>query len=54
LKVTGARFSANHASNFLPITGDLPQDQEKLLTLVDKVIQTRDEGLLRPEWRRGL
>lgn len=54
LRVTGARFSANHASNFLPIVGDLPRDQEGLLARVDRVLETGDEGLLRPEWRRGL
>lgn len=54
LRVTAARFSANHASNFLPITGDLPADHARLLALVDRVLETGDEGLLRPEWRRGL
>jgi radical SAM superfamily enzyme YgiQ (UPF0313 family) len=54
LEVTGARFSANHASNFLPVTGNLPQDKARLLALVDRVLETHDEGLLRPEWRRGL
>lgn len=54
LDVTGARLSANHASNFLPIKGDLPGDKARLLALVDRVLETRDEGLLRPEWSRGL
>jgi len=54
LTVTHARFSANHASNFLPIKGDLPADKERLLALVDRVLASHDDGLLRPEWRRGL
>jgi hypothetical protein len=54
LEVTNARFSANHASNFLPVTGNLPQDKTRLLALVDRVLKTRDENVLRPEWRRGL
>lgn len=54
LDVTAVRFSANHASNFLPLKGNLPEDKERLLALVDRVLETRDEGLLRPEWRRGL
>ena len=54
LDVTGARLSANHASNFLPIKGDLPGDKARLLALVDRVLATGDEGLLRPEWSRGL
>ncbi len=54
LTVTAARFSANHASNFLPIKGDLPGDKERLLALVDRVLDSHDDGLLRPDWRRGL
>ncbi|MBP7382111.1 radical SAM protein [Myxococcota bacterium] len=54
LTVTQARFSANHASNFLPIKGDLPGDKERLLALVDRVLDSHDDGLLRPDWRRGL
>jgi len=54
LTVTAARFSANHASNFLPIKGDLPADKARLLALVDQVLASHDDGLLRPEWRRGL
>lgn len=54
LDLTHARFSANHASNFLPVTGDLPDDKARLLALVDRVLETHDENLLRPEWRRGL
>ncbi len=54
LTVTAAHFSANHASNFLPIKGDLPGDKERLLTLVDRVLDSHDDGLLRPDWRRGL
>lgn len=54
LEVTGARFSANHASNFLPITGDLPGEKGRLLGLVERVLMEKDEELLKPEWRRGL
>jgi radical SAM superfamily enzyme YgiQ (UPF0313 family) len=53
-RVTAARFSANHASNFLPITGDLPRDRDSLLALVDDVLAARDDSRLRPEWHRGL
>ncbi len=53
-KVTRARFSANHASNYLAIKGDLPADRDRLLELCDRVLRDGDESLLRPEWRRGL
>ncbi|MFC1609496.1 radical SAM protein [Myxococcota bacterium] len=51
---SSCRFSANHASNYLPIRGDLPADKVALLTLLDEVIQCGDERLLKPELLRGL
>ena len=51
---SACRFSSNHASNYLPIRGDLPQDREHLLALLDEVLGARDERLLRPERYRGL
>lgn len=54
IDVTGARFSANHASNYLPIKGDLPEDKERLLALVDRVLDTGDDSSLKPEWMRAL
>jgi len=54
LTVTSARFSANHASNFLPIKGNLPADKSRLLALVDQVLESHDDDMLRPDWRRGL
>jgi radical SAM superfamily enzyme YgiQ (UPF0313 family) len=53
-QVTGARFSANHASNYLPLKGDLPADQARLLALVDRILDSGDDSCLRPEWARGL
>lgn len=54
LHVTAARFSANHASNYLPLTGDLPADRPRLLAQIDRILAAGDAGLLKPEWRRGL
>lgn len=48
------RFSANHASNYLPIKADMPEDKERVLALIDKVLESRDESLLKPEWMRAL
>jgi radical SAM superfamily enzyme YgiQ (UPF0313 family) len=52
--VTSCQFSANHASNYLPITGRLPIDKANLLTLLDEVLSRRDASVLVPEWMRGL
>lgn len=54
LDVTSARFSANHASNYLPLTGNLPADRQALLERVDRILAAGDPALLKPEWRRGL
>jgi radical SAM superfamily enzyme YgiQ (UPF0313 family) len=53
-RLTAARFSANHASNFLPVTGDLPADRDRLLALIDPILATHDDTRLRPDWARGL
>ncbi len=47
-------FHANHASNYLPLALRLPRDREAALGLLAEALARRDEGLLRPEWARGL
>ncbi len=53
-RLTGCRFSSNHASNYLPLRGTLPRDREAVLAVLDEVLAARDEGDLVPEWLRGL
>lgn len=49
---TGAIFRTNHASNYLPLSGRLPRDKERIVAVVDQALAG---GLpLRPEWARGL
>jgi radical SAM superfamily enzyme YgiQ (UPF0313 family) len=45
-------FRCNHASNYLPLKGTLPQDKEKLLKTIDYGIANPE--ILKPEWLRGL
>ena len=52
--LSGCRFSANHASNYLPLRADLPRDQGAVVDLLDRVLDERDETLLKPENLRGL
>lgn len=47
-------FTANHASNYLPIRARLPRDREEVLRLIDDVVRRNDASLLRPESMRGL
>jgi radical SAM superfamily enzyme YgiQ (UPF0313 family) len=53
-QLSSCRFSSNHASNYLPLRSTLPDDREQLLTILDRVLASRDERALRPEWMRGL
>jgi radical SAM superfamily enzyme YgiQ (UPF0313 family) len=59
IMVSGARFSncfftANHASNYLPIRARMPRDREKVVRLIDEVVRRSDASMLRPESMRGL
>jgi radical SAM superfamily enzyme len=47
-------FSSMHASNYLSVRGKLPQDREKMLKQLEKVLAASDPALLRPEFLRGL
>ena len=49
---TSAIFRTNHASNYLPLGGTLPQDGPRMVALIDRAL--RGELRLRPEWSRGL
>ncbi|HNY65591.1 MAG TPA: radical SAM protein [Deltaproteobacteria bacterium] len=54
LEVTDAKFGSEHASNYLPIRGNLPKDKERFLELIDTVLKDDKSRMLRPEWQRGL
>jgi radical SAM superfamily enzyme YgiQ (UPF0313 family) len=45
-------FRTNHASNYLPLRGTLPQDKENLLKTIQSALN--DPSRLRPESLRGL
>jgi len=47
-------FRSNHASNYLPIRGTLPQDKEAILNILEKILSERRAQYLRPEFMRGL
>jgi hypothetical protein len=51
--VTGSVFRTNHASNYLPLAGTLPEDKERLLTTIDRAL-ARGESILSPEYLRAL
>ena len=54
VEVTRCVFRCNHASNYLPLRGTLPNDKERLLRVLDACLASRDGSVLRPEWARSL
>lgn len=48
------KFVGVHASNYLPVSGTLQKDREKMIAAVNAVLETRDRGALRSEQMRGL
>jgi radical SAM superfamily enzyme YgiQ (UPF0313 family) len=53
-EVTDCLFRSNHASNYLPVGGRLPQDKQKMLAALDVVLAAPEAARLRPEGWRGL
>jgi radical SAM superfamily enzyme YgiQ (UPF0313 family) len=51
---TNCLFTSNHASNYLPIRAQLPQEKERILALIGSVLEQKDSRRLRPEFMRGL
>ena len=47
-----AVFRTNHASNYLPLAGNLPRDRQRLVAVIDAALEGKVP--LRPEWLRGL
>ena len=47
-------FTANHASNYLPIKVQLPRKKATVLEVIDDVLSSKDLSRLRPEHIRAL
>lgn len=47
-------FTSNHASNYLPVRAVLPDDRERMLQLLGRIIKTKDASILKPEHMRAL
>ena len=54
ITIDNLKFVGVHASNYLPVSGTLQKDKEKMLAAVNTVLETRDKGALRSERMRGL
>jgi len=51
---TNCFFTANHASNYLPIKVRLPEQKAAIVKLIDEVLAEKDMSRLRPEFTRAL
>jgi len=51
---TDCFFTANHASNYLPIKARLPKQKAAVLKLINEVLESGDMSRLRPEFTRAL
>jgi len=54
ITIDNLKFVGTHASNYMSITGTLQRDKEKMIKMVDDVLKSRDERMLRPDHMRGL
>lgn len=54
LELTNCVFRSNHASNYLPLGGKLPQDKEDILRVIDQALKKSSIITLRPEEYRRL
>lgn len=50
---TNCFFTANHASNYLPIKARLPEQKAEVIKLIDDVLAKKDMSRLRPEFSRA-
>ncbi|HPU01911.1 MAG: radical SAM protein [Firmicutes bacterium] len=54
LSLSNCVFRANHASNYLPLKAILSRDRAPLLALLDELLKSKTEGILRSEHHRRL
>ncbi len=47
-------FASNHASNYLPLRIQMPEEKEEALMRIREVLRRKDPALLRPEFLRAL
>jgi hypothetical protein len=52
--LTDGYFFSNHISNYLPIKAKFPEDKERVLLEIRKVLKNRDESVLRPDYYRDV
>jgi len=54
ITIDDLKFVGVHASNYLPINGTLQKDKEKMLSVINDILDSGDTKMLKPENMRGL
>ena len=54
ITIDNLKFIGAHASNYLPVSGELQKDKGRMLALVSGVLAKQDMAALRTENHRGL
>ena len=54
ITIDDLKFVGVHASNYLPINGTLQRDKEKMLSVINEILDSGDTKKLKPENMRGL
>lgn len=54
ITIDDLKFVGVHASNYLPVNGTLQRDKQKMLDTVNRVLEARDEKMIKSESMRGL
>jgi len=54
ITIDDLKFVGVHASNYLPINGTLQRDKEKMLGVINGILDSGDTKMLKPENMRGL
>jgi radical SAM superfamily enzyme YgiQ (UPF0313 family) len=54
INVKRSFFASNHASNYLPVKGWLPEEKERMVRAIKHVLENKDPSYLRPEYLRAL
>lgn len=54
LELENTVFRSDHASNYLPLKGNLGADKEAMLAQIDQALYQSETVRLRQEWQRGL
>lgn len=54
ITIDNLKFVGVHASNYLPVNGTLQKDKPKMLELINRILDSGNTTMLKPEYMRGL